>query len=795
MEALRPRTAECMRDAGGLRLRGASYTYTTPPPPREAARPAGRSVVERLARQPPAPAPPTRGMRPSSAPGPRPASACARPVSATPTPHVVHRGGAWRKVPPRSATRAETRGPSRAAFLHAPRPPQRPHSAMDGRPTYSVDEAAQGAVTSHRSASRSPKGAAVVRRHRGHSPSHDDDPEVEEEVQRYSRAYLADSQASRKKIHMSCDTVRGIIEDFEERVGFDEALARADIEIPDVAQIAMPDFATAASTVMNPHLDLASPSCPSLVLTPQSPAYDTTSAAPSPAMLPSAASPARRASVAALTDEAAAVGFTVDPSKAQQDEAQDLYLAIRALHAWTEETARKIREAYDCFVPPPSAAGQNPNAAAQQYLQLDAESKHANTAVRCVETLRFAFGDLTTKVIDKDEQVASLKHQLGRADERVRGAVLRARAEKSKNVQLRCAARWQRLCLRGQRTRLRHAHMTASLSETAQQHAVEQAVLFCSLEHAASLCAITPAVGVLWGELLKRCCEFAGAKCTTGIGCASGRGYAYVLFGTPDDAVAFALKLQHALLHVAWPDEIDDHKMCPTKYASDVAGSDPTAQRAQYFMQYGDPEDAKSRLDLEQLAHIAEGIGLRRCGLPSDVGLPPVFKGPRVRMSVHHGVVLHDDGCFGPTLMKGSLLCGKARPGEVLMSDAVWRMVREWLQSERMHVASTTLPQMDDAPKFNWNLQGRGMEYNAFERGEQAHSVYSEHLLPRMALFPPTPTIFEHEMQAYNPHWWLRYCNYPVVDEPAPPPPPRATARFEGYERLLMHAEDADAVA
>ena len=139
-----------------------------------------------------------------------------------------------------------------------------------------------------------------------------------------------------------------------------------------------------------------------------------------------------------------------------------------------------------------------------------------------------------------------------------------------------------------------------------------------------------------------------------------------------------------------------------------------------------------------------------------------MFYGPRVRTAAHVGLVLQDEGYFGPALMKTSELCGKARPGEVLMSEECHAAAKGFLTPDAFFVQGRCLPVEEDVSMLNWREAERMQDViHLLRPGEMGYTAYPRELAWRHALIPEITDLYDHERLQYNPNWHLRFCNLP----------------------------------
>eukprot|EP01065_Artemidia_motanka_P016662 TRINITY_DN20274_c0_g1_i1.p1 TRINITY_DN20274_c0_g1~~TRINITY_DN20274_c0_g1_i1.p1 ORF type:complete len:1353 (+),score=459.10 TRINITY_DN20274_c0_g1_i1:40-4059(+) len=294
-------------------------------------------------------------------------------------------------------------------------------------------------------------------------------------------------------------------------------------------------------------------------------------------------------------------------------------------------------------------------------------------------------------------------------------------------------------------------------------------------------------------------------------------GYALVAFPTPVAAVQFACALQHMLMALPWPDALlsADHPICPTVFHSpDEAKTTSTAMHTAFHQEFG-ADKVKDGLAAEFdprrfdvvtaniiAARDAPPFGIKREGL--------LFRGPRVRMGIHSGPApyeLSKQGgqpfYYGDTVMKASLLCGKARGGETLLSRDVHQGLKEQFTEAGLWQAPVAVvdPQ---CVAMDWHratedqralLQSldclsdattAGVTSTLFEKGELACQVLPDLLSHRAAALPEVSDAWEHELCDYNPNWWLRFNNLPPADL-------QAVAERRARQALMLGVTDASA--
>ena len=389
-------------------------------------------------------------------------------------------------------------------------------------------------------------------------------------------------------------------------------------------------------------------------------------------------------------------------------------------------------------------------------------------------------------------------HKLQVTREREKNVDVTIKKHRLVSLQLKSVVRWQKHVLWRRRVR---ATMDGAAAGTVaggggpagSAGVVQRVVLMVSVDHADKLAKLDSSVIPLLDQLVSSAARFEAATVAIrGAGVAADKGYYCILFETPLEAVAFALQLQHAAMRVPWPAAVAASPLCPPLLRTDgPTAASPYAKDVAFYTAHALPaaKGAFTVFDVTKFAGIAEALrqpsqdaagatantsaSAAAAAASSALTEDHIAYGPRLRMGMHSGTVLQDDGYYGQAIMKASLLCAKARGGELVMSEVVEGAVSEALTEETVFMQVMKVGLEEDPVAYNWREEGRAQDLALFRNNERAWRCYCREHAWRYAMVPEVSDAYLHERVAYNPNWHVRFCNLPPEywEDPEPDDP------------------------
>eukprot|EP01060_Flectonema_neradi_P033304 TRINITY_DN5559_c0_g1_i1.p1 TRINITY_DN5559_c0_g1~~TRINITY_DN5559_c0_g1_i1.p1 ORF type:complete len:808 (+),score=158.12 TRINITY_DN5559_c0_g1_i1:56-2479(+) len=471
---------------------------------------------------------------------------------------------------------------------------------------------------------------------------------------------------------------------------------------------------------------------------------------------------------------------------------------------------------------------------------------YSEACVSALSTLKQVWGkftDIVNTVNNKAEELTQVNHKLLLVQERQRGVEVSGQEHRLNHFVFRAMFRWQKRILWRQRiaaagiaptpdeidppqrkhSRIMKIRRQSRAQGTCGPLSPGTTSIIVSIEHMEALSKINNKVLDLWKEYVTRSCDTSEGVflASQGDGCAIDKGYALIFAESSQTALRFSMQLQYGSSYVHWPKDIVESSYCPTKFESDVDKNSLYHQQVLFHKDDVESVDFEGT-EIKKLESLAASIGIEEEELISHGGNVPyhlpkgegsiMTYGPRMRISLHDGAVLQDEsGYYGRGLMMASLLASKCVPGFVVISSSVRESLSKIIESDGLFVVPHPLSPITDFSSYNWREAGHQISYDFVPNGDTFYAVLPTELVCRAAIVDPVDDIYLHERLLYNPHWWMRFCNYPPdvwntfesedAPPPSPPPPPsqqQSTIKpvkkprfpIQRYERCLMESDD-----
>eukprot|EP01064_Diplonema_japonicum_P031916 TRINITY_DN5868_c0_g1_i4.p1 TRINITY_DN5868_c0_g1~~TRINITY_DN5868_c0_g1_i4.p1 ORF type:complete len:663 (+),score=167.75 TRINITY_DN5868_c0_g1_i4:809-2797(+) len=407
----------------------------------------------------------------------------------------------------------------------------------------------------------------------------------------------------------------------------------------------------------------------------------------------------------------------------------------------------------------------------------------ASTALTSVRRLWKKLATVLERVDEQVEQIASLKHMMQILQEKTGHSGMKLQDAKIKALCWKVIAKWRKHVI--WRTKICKIEKVneEEVSEVQEQGREMITAVMLSVEDMEEIKKVDCNVHGIWADLLQKCCYHAEGKLLTqGTGSAKGRGYALVQFKTTQLAVQFALQMQAVLLWTPWSEKVKLSDICNIRYTSDVEEDTTAHQNIMYHLSEGEP-NSFDIMDLRNYFFEPIKSSMRKLQLC----------GPRLRAAVHTVSMLHDSsGVYGKDLMKCSLVCGRCRAGEVMLSSDVYNKCKGWLKHESVYV-SKHFVKVPPASTMNWREVHKYQPLPNFGDNDPVYALQPFELVHRVGLLPEMNDLYQQQRLAYNPYWWLPFCNTPPdrwmttvrSDEPV-------TDKLPIYEKMLMQMYDID---
>ena len=466
---------------------------------------------------------------------------------------------------------------------------------------------------------------------------------------------------------------------------------------------------------------------------------------------------------------------------------------------------------------------------------------YSEACVSALGTLKLVWGkftDIVNTINTKTEEMTQVNHKLLLVQERQRGIEVSGQEHRLNYLTFRTMFRWQKRVLWKQRIAAAGIGSTTTEEISPPQERKHSKIIkirrqsktqgifgnlspgttsiIISMEHMTKLRNINSKTLDLWNEFITRSCDQSEGVflASQGEGCAANKGYALIFADCAQTALRFSLQLQFASNYIHWPSNIVSSSYCLSQLDSDVNKSSLYYQQGLFHRD--DVEACRHQgTELDKLESIAASIGVEEeeriqhgDSVPYHIskGGNVMFYGPRMRISLHDGPVLQDEsGYYGRGLMMTSFLASKCSPGFVVISSSVRESLSKIIESDGLFEIPHPLAPITDFSSYNWRESGHQVSYDFVPNGDTYYALLSTELVSRAAIIEPVVDIYEHERLKYNPHWWMRFCNYPpdvwssFGSEEVPPPPQAKlvpsnskAVRFpvEKYERQLMESDD-----